>query len=408
MIHELNTASNIGIVFGFDENNRAIYKFKLKDCMVCGDTTFYPNALLYSRCDNKIYNPINENIMSLGKSTSQQTTKCKIDAVTGEYETPVFFFIYNTDNYYHFIYDTLPYLITYQRLKKTVPDLKLLMNYPTPGSSTFYKFVTETLDILGIHAEDIIIAERGVSYKHVYLTNSYTHDLNPNIPPRKEIYSLFQQMVDTVKREQIEPCGSSSKLYISRRSWMHGDMSNIGTNYTTRRQLINEDGLVNVLSDSGYKEVFTENMSMRGKILTFNNAKKIVGAIGGGLVNAVFANKDTELIVLVSPTFFDKNARFKHSFHNNPTTYYHNTKHVETGKWKKHMRAKVHSKGVMGEVADVTDNQLHIAYAPYNVAGWNHALKLETGIFDKTDCTPLDGGLNSAWSLDIEELKGFI
>ena len=30
----------------------------------------------------------------------------------------VFFFIYNFDNYYHFLYDTLPYLYTYFELKK--------------------------------------------------------------------------------------------------------------------------------------------------------------------------------------------------------------------------------------------------------------------------------------------------
>ena len=42
-------------------------------------------------------------------------------------ETPVFFFIYNVENYYHFIYDTLPYLYYYFEVKKSVSNLKLLI-----------------------------------------------------------------------------------------------------------------------------------------------------------------------------------------------------------------------------------------------------------------------------------------
>ena len=68
---------------------------------------------------------------------------------------PVFYFVYNTDNYYHFIYDTLPYLITFNHLRSNIPNLKLLMNYPNKSMDNFYLFVKEFLEILDITTEFI-------------------------------------------------------------------------------------------------------------------------------------------------------------------------------------------------------------------------------------------------------------
>ena len=36
---------------------------------------------------------------------------------------PLFLFIYNTDNYFHFLYDSLPYLISYLHIKNDIPEL---------------------------------------------------------------------------------------------------------------------------------------------------------------------------------------------------------------------------------------------------------------------------------------------
>ena len=71
-------------------------------------------------------------------------------------EENVFFFIYNFDNYYHFLYDTLPYLYTYLELKKKYNDLKLLVNYPNKDKNEFYRFNTDFLYKL-VKQEDIII-----------------------------------------------------------------------------------------------------------------------------------------------------------------------------------------------------------------------------------------------------------
>ena len=101
---------------------------------------------------------------------------------------------------------------------------------------------------------------------------------------------------------------SFNKIYISRRTWINNNVTdNIGTNYTTRRKLMNEDDLVNKLKEDNFIEIFGENYSMTEKILLFYNAKVIIGAIGGTIANCVFANKETKIITIVSPEFLKIN-----------------------------------------------------------------------------------------------------
>ena len=165
-----------------DENGREIFIFELDNVKVLGKSLFYPNTLLYS--NNKIYNPIRENIMSLKKLKSDDTYQLDNLEINNTIDTPVFFFIYNVDNYYHFVYDTLPYLISFKEIKKEHKDLKLLMNF-SYGKSNFYRFVKEFLDLLNISDDDIIIVDKNTEYRKVFISSSYTHEYDSNKPPRK-------------------------------------------------------------------------------------------------------------------------------------------------------------------------------------------------------------------------------
>jgi len=134
-----------------DETEREIGYSHLKNASITGRNSFYPNVLLTTTClEEKLVSPYDEKIMSLNKegfydgniyiATSsnieqqQEKKKEKEKEKKGNY----FFFIYNFDNYYHFLYDTLPYLYTYLYLKQTTaPNLKLLVNYPNPSKKIF-------------------------------------------------------------------------------------------------------------------------------------------------------------------------------------------------------------------------------------------------------------------------------
>ena len=388
------------LIFSKDSNNREIWLYDLSNVSVTGDGNYYPNCLLYS--DNKLYNPLDERIMSLEKLSKVETFEYVDKDFDYVEKRPVFFFIYNTDNYYHFVYDTLPYLISYFLLKKEMPNLKILMNYPN-GNNKHYKFVLEFLELLGLKECDILIVDERVKYQNMYISSSYTHGHDSNLPPRKEVYQLFKDLVESAKVLNPDYIGYEN-IYISRRSWKHNDTSNIGTNYTTRRLLSNEDTLVESLESLEYVEVFTELLSTVEKILMFNGAKKIIGAIGGGLVNCVFSNKTCKLTTIVSPCFLDVNARFVHSFKNTDVRYFTDTKHLTDEYWKDNMRIFCENEKIVGEIYDISELYLSVKYSKEKVSGWNNKTEYHKKILHKDKCIRLDEGLNSTWTVNIEGL----
>ena len=119
-INSLNSIQNRENFLPIDKNGREIIIFKIQNVMLVGKSIFYPNLLLYSFDHNLVYNPIKEKTMSLEKLSSPLEINIDVPHFTTVNTTPVFFFIYNTDNYYHFLYDTLPYLITFIHLKKNI------------------------------------------------------------------------------------------------------------------------------------------------------------------------------------------------------------------------------------------------------------------------------------------------
>jgi hypothetical protein len=391
-ISKLDAASNKPFL-PTDKNGRSISIYNLDQAELVGDI-FYPNALVYSHLENVLYNPINERTMSLGDNKRTDflwSPRNRVDIV----ETPVFFFLYNTDNYYHFVYDTLPYLISYFEAKKTYPDLKLLITKPNPNVD-IYPFVAEFLELAGVKKEELLFAQRDITYNKMLVSDSYTHGHDSNLPPRLEIYSFLQSL--TKKVEEVESYGK--KIYVSRRSWIHNDTSNIGTNYTNRRKLENEDKLVAFLTSLGYNELFTELLSTKEKLGVFKQATCVVGAIGGGMCNTLFSPSETRVECIVSPYFLDINARFRYCFNSN-TRYWTDTKHTEKGKFKKYMRVKFEGNKI-GEINDINGNQATVAFAESTVSGWNSSVAWNLKQININELEKIDDGLNSEWSMNLE------
>ena len=417
-----NTCPKYETLFELDENGREINIYKLKNCQPTGINLFYPNVLFNlttsetndtTTCkqSEQLILPLLERTMSLQtagtiyEKNDMQFTFEPNNINNSVYTEPVFFFIYNTDNYFHFLYDSMPYLISFLHLKKTISTIKLLMQYPNEQKYNFYPFVLEFLTILNIRSEDIIIIDAKTHYETVYISTSYTHDIDSNLPPRKEIYEFYQQMVQNVQEQQHQdisgkPYTIPKKIYVSRRTHLHNDFSNIGTNYTTRRRLINEDELVASLQNKGYIEIFTEKLTTIEKIIYFANATHIVGAIGGGISNVLFSKSTTKLEALISPTFLDVNSRFKHSLCNVDVKYNMQTEHIEQGEFKTYMRVKTHDGKIIGEIEKIYDDKLLVSYTlDATNTGWNAQNIYQQIELNKCDVIPLDKGLNSPWRL---------
>ena len=405
-IKKLEEIKNFEVILEQDENERTIYLYEIENCQFVIDKTFYPDVLIHSFNDNGFYNPINEVIKSLEKQTIKKSFKYELSTKKIEENTPVFYFIYNTDNYFHFVYDTLPYIISYVRKKKELPELKLLLNYPNKQLTKVYKFVLEFLELLNIEKKDIIFVNEETLYKKMFISSSYTHGHNSDIFPRNEIYNFYKELVEANKKDFI--LNTPKKIYISRRSWIHNDYSNIGTNYTLRRKMENEDELVEILKKRGYEEIFTEKMSTIEKLNLFYKAEYIIGAIGGGLCNVLFSKPETKLFTIVSPTFLDVNMRFKYCLEKVDTIYFQDTQHIEKDDYKVGMRVESEEKSIVGEILKVEDDFLTIQYVNHNVAGWNSQINFNHIKLHKEICNKLDNGLNSSFIINLENFEELI
>ena len=146
-------------LFEKDENDREINIYKFNNCSPCGISLFYPNVLFKTTSNedtnDQLVLPLLERTMSLQTAgTIYEKNDMKFSynlLITNIVTNPVFFFIYNTDNYFHFLYDSLPYLISFLRLKKDIPDLKLLMQYKIYLNNFFSKekIIGKIINILG-------------------------------------------------------------------------------------------------------------------------------------------------------------------------------------------------------------------------------------------------------------------
>lgn len=384
-----------------DVNGRAINIYKLEDCIFVDNALHYPRVLVHSRkCDN-VFNLIDEKVMSLQNVVETSTINIT-PTYSNEVSSDVFFFTYNTDNYYHFVYDTLPYLISYLALKKQ-KDVKLLMNYPNPQKNSHYKFVLEFLELLGIQQTDILILQKNTKYNNIYISDSYTHGLDSNLLPRQEIYELYR----LIKKEALKASVKDfpKKIYISRQTWKHNNLSNIGTNYTSRRLLVNEQELVEYLSTIGYEEVFTELLTTREKIQLFSNATHVVGAIGGGLANTLFGDTKCTLTPICSPGFLDVNKRFLHCFSQVHVNLFEHTYLESKENLQKYMR--VQYMDIVGEITHIDGAAVTISYLDHLVAGWNSSMKFKIITVDSSNCRKLDNGLNSSWLVDLLSFKKY-
>ena len=256
-------------------------------------------------------------------------------------------------NYYHFIYDTLPYLYHFFNERKIHPNLKLLVS-PPEGRADLYPFVWECLQLLGITQNDVIFLNQNTLYNKVCVGSSLTHNRLSNSPPHNKVFEVLNRM----KGESKGP----EKIYISRRTWLHNNLENIGTNYTERRRCVNEDEIAELFISQGFEEVFCENLSMKEKIAMFSNAKVIAGPIGGGMCNVIFSPPETKVISINSPKFFDVNSRFEYSMSHTNLHHFDHTEFVDE------IEESVESKGSLS----------------------------------------ISGGLNSPWKVNIDKLTKFL
>ena len=311
----------IGVLLDGSCPSRPIYMYLFLCTVLDGIDLNYPNILIKEAISPDGWRlPVRERFMSLERDSIYEhpntwSPSPEIDKYSYSIERPVFFFAYNLDNFYHFMYDTLPYLNGYLKLRRQGVNPLLLISQK--HQQYLPAFVKEMFEALGIESKDLLFASKDYQLKELYVITSYTHNGLSTLPPHPKACIPLKSAISALG--QIAPVNASDKtysdkIYISRRTWISNDKSNIGTDFTEKRKFVNEDEVVVFLSAFGFQELFTENMSLLDKVKVFSKARYVISASGGGLANLMLAPKTTSLLVINSPLFWDVNKRLRYAF----------------------------------------------------------------------------------------------
>lgn len=203
-----------------------------------------------------------------------------------------FFYLYTIPlvNYYHMLLDGVGCLTRYFELRKTIPDLKLLLNC-TPRSKggvvVHPPFVVELLDLLEIDYE---FTDEHCVYENVYFGDTQGQDeTGKRITPADVQYELLQSCIARAHATAQAPV--YQQVYLSRRAHANPMINRkdlIGEDNTVKRGLTNEDEVVDILCELGYTEVFGENYSLAEKIVLFSGMKKYISTAGAGVANILW------------------------------------------------------------------------------------------------------------------------
>ena len=165
----LENVNDYKLVSKKDQNGRDIKLFTFNNVFFTGTSQYYPDILFKIENQNDLVLPIKEMSMSMNKKSYYEENGLKyIEKSNNEeyiqIDHDVYYFIYNTENYYHFIYDTLPYLYLYLQMKDKNNNLKLVINY-NKNKNKLLNFIKETYEILNINNDDIIIHNKKINTK---------------------------------------------------------------------------------------------------------------------------------------------------------------------------------------------------------------------------------------------------
>lgn len=402
-VNSLRLSKDSGIIHSLEDSIRDSFILELNNVNLSGRNLHYPNCLL--EVDRQLISPYDERVMSLKRDSfyDNDTWGGYISYTRLNIHTdPVFFFIYNVDNYYHFIYDTLSMLAGYFMMIEKYPSMKILINTAHPDKEKFTPFVLEFFEALGI--TDYIIPSKTTTYSKIFVSSSLTHGQKSNEPS-----SLLAQKV--WKRFNVDTQETPRRFYISRRSWIHGKTENIGTNYTTRRKCMNEDDVVELLKKYDIQEVFTELLTTNDKLAYFKNAEVVVGVVGGGMCNLLFSPSTTKSLSINTPDFLVINKRFEHSMNHTKIVYSDSTTHYEKGvKFQLYTRVKVvntenESYGLIGEVEGREGDVYKVRLSSNDIAGFSQNFNLNIKEFYEYEVEGIDNGLNSPYICDLVQLE---
>jgi capsular polysaccharide biosynthesis protein len=179
-------------------------------------------------------------------------------------------------NYYHWMFEFLPQI---ELLARSGIDIGSIDKFAV--NHCCFPFQRETLSLLGIPLEKILETD-----------NNNNHIQARQLLASSVIRESTKWACDFLRRELLKDSlmglEKKQRILISRKE---------------RRRVINEDELVAVLSEFGFKSIAPESLSVAEQISLFANAEVVIGAHGAALTNTVFCSPGTKVIEIFAPDY---------------------------------------------------------------------------------------------------------
>ena len=172
-----------------------------------------------------------------------------------------------TDNYYHWLIETVPtirYVREYER--RTGTDVSLLIPADPPP------WCGETLDLLGIPEDKVEYLSQSVQRVEKLIAPSFPTQT------REDYEWIVRTVLENLPSEARDKAGAN--VYISRSS-------------AIERRVINEDEVMAALSPYDFDRYHLETNSVAENVALFNEADIIIGAHGAGLSDLIYSTDGT-------------------------------------------------------------------------------------------------------------------
>ncbi|GBF81188.1 glycosyltransferase family 61 protein [Aphanothece sacrum] len=199
--------------------------------------------------------------------------------------TAVYIFSLSAENFWHFLYDSLPRIYSAMLAR---PNQKLTVLVPDSLSDSFKELLScvlpENFDTISVPQGSWVKVDR-------LIMPSYVSRCENGFLP-SEYYEYIRNCV--FKKFALAPVEHpTERIYISRSQAKH-------------RRVINEDEVIQYLKNYGFKVVVLEKMSFREQVKLFTQAEVIIAPHGAGLATTLFSGKIKILVLYPesSPTPF--------------------------------------------------------------------------------------------------------
>ncbi|WP_019505379.1 tetratricopeptide repeat protein [Pleurocapsa sp. PCC 7319] len=189
-------------------------------------------------------------------------------------------------NYYHWMLQVIPQFCLLRRVGIKTETIEKFAFFRLP---IHIPFKMQTLSLLGIPQSKIIETFRNPHIKAKKLI--VTSPINI-APPRKLACELVRSefLNKNLNKKSLQSINKSNRIYISRKN-------------ASYRKVINENQLINLLNNFGFKTFYLESMSFLEQVDLFSKAEIIVAPHGAGLTNLIFCSLGTKIIEIFSKDY---------------------------------------------------------------------------------------------------------